>query len=87
MSLFMVLPKHICMSIQHNPHAGVYETIEKWLEHRDLNGDGECITPEDRAEILHTGEVWTISWCPDTPVGSRFVAAATLDRALELANR
>lgn len=82
---FKVLPQHICMSIRHNPHAGDYMTVEKWLEHRDLEGSGADIKPEDRAEMLRTGEVWEISWCPRTPVGSCWVAAASLYRALELA--
>lgn len=82
----MKLPKHICLSISHNAHKGIYETIEKWLEHRDLDGSSEDLKPEDRAEILRTGEVWEVSWCPNTPVGSCWVAAATLERALELAN-
>jgi len=30
--------------------------------------------------------VWVLDWCPRTPVGSYKVIAATLERALELAN-
>jgi hypothetical protein len=82
----MNLPKHICLSIEHNPHRGDYETVERWLELNDVR-DAADISPEDRAAILASGEVWTISWCPDTPVGSCTVAAATLERALEIANK
>jgi hypothetical protein len=86
------LPRHISLSIQHNPHRGDYRTIERWVEDHLLAstaGTGftadEVIRPEDRAAILATGEVWVISWCPETPVGSCEVVAATLERALELA--
>lgn len=82
----MQLPKHICLSIAHNPHRGVYQPVEQWLA-KAVTDDGIDITEEDRAAILSTGEVWTVSWCPDTPVGSCEVAAATLERALELANK
>jgi hypothetical protein len=49
------------------------------------NSHDEIIAPEDRAAILATGEVWIIRRCPDTPVGSCEVVAATLDRAIRLA--
>jgi len=90
----MNLPRHISLTIQHNPHRGVYVPIDKWIEDYLLSatsGTGftadEVIAPADHAAILATGEVWIISWCPDTPVGSCCVVAATLDRALEFANQ
>lgn len=87
------LPKHICMSIQHNPHRGIYQPIREWLENHlgaaEANGTprDEEILPEDQAAILASGEVWELSWCPNSPVGSCSVVAATLERALELANQ
>lgn len=82
----MKLPEHIGLRIEHNPHRLDYEAIERWMEacERDSTAD---ITAEDRAEILLTGEVWVIRWYPHTPVGWCAVAAATLERALELANQ
>lgn len=93
----MKLPRHISLHLEHNPHLAISQALEKWLEiylaastagtgpgGRDLHED-EVIRPEDRAAILATGEVWVISWCPETPVGSCEVVAATLERALELA--
>lgn len=79
----MKLPTHICLSIQHNGHAGAYQSIDEYLEQFDVE---EC-PPDDRAAILASGEIWEINWCPRTPVGSCVVAAATLERALELANQ
>lgn len=81
----MKLPKHINLRIVHQPHATSYETVEQWLKTVDTF-DAVDIEPEDRAEMLRTGEVWEIQWYPNSPVGSHSVAAATLERALELAN-
>lgn len=88
----MKLPSHIALTIEHNPHAANYQTAAEWLEHHLYFDEiakiprDESVTPEDRAAILASGEVWKISWHPDTPVGSCSVVAATLERALELAN-
>jgi hypothetical protein len=86
-------PKHLCLSLRHNPHRGVYVSLETWLENylgaAEANGTprDETILPEDLAEIRRTGEVWELSWCPSTPVGSCTAVAATLERVLELAER
>lgn len=80
----MNLPKHISLRIEHNPHRANYETVEQRLELNEVREDAD-ITPEDRAEMQRTGEVWVIYWCPDTPVGSCSVAAATLEKALHAA--
>lgn len=81
----MNLPKHINLTIEHQPHATCYQSAAQWLETVDVF-DAVDIEPADRAEMLRTGEIWEISWHPNTPVGSHSVAAATLERALELAN-
>lgn len=87
----MKFPKHINLSIEHQPHAIDYQPIEDWIESYLLSAEAggtprdEAILPEDLAAIRATGEVWELSWCPDTPVGSCSVVAATLERALELA--
>ena len=81
----MVFPKHINMTIEHQPHAAYYESVEDWLA-KSKREDHVDVLPEDAAEMLKTGDVWVIQWYPNTPVGFRVVAAATLERALELAN-
>lgn len=83
------LPKHMYLQIEHNPHAVNYEPLERWIQNMFLSmglPEDEVIRPEDLAAIRATGEVWVIDWCPNTPVGSRMVIAATLERALELAS-
>jgi hypothetical protein len=87
----MHLPRHISLSLHHNPHRDDYMPVETWLENylRAAAANGtprdEAILPEDQAAIRATGEVWELSWCPDTPVGSCTAVAATLERLLELA--
>jgi hypothetical protein len=87
----MNFPEHICLSLRHNPHRGDYTPVETWLENYLLSAEAggeprdEAILPEDRGAILATGEVWELSWCPRTPVGSCSAVAATMERVLELA--
>jgi hypothetical protein len=76
------LPRHINLIIEHQPHVVNYQTVEEWLAD---NGGEECDS-DDRARMIDTGEVWYVQWYPDTPVGFLRAAAATLDRALEVAN-
>lgn len=79
----MKLPRHVHLSIEHQPHAVNYQSVEEWLAR-----DGADLELEvgERARMIETGEVWVIQWYPDTPVGFCTVAAATLERALELAS-
>lgn len=80
----MKLPRHICLTIQHNPHKGDYQPIEQWLANA-IEFSGYDIAEDQRAAILATDEVWTMSWCPDTPVGSCSIAAASLEALLAAA--
>ena len=88
----MKLPKHMYLRIVHNPHAVNYQPLEDWIENTFLSAAAggftrdETILPADLTAIRARGDVWVIDWCPDTPVGSRSVIAASLERALELAN-
>jgi len=88
----MKLPDHIHLTIEHNPHAVTYRTASEWLDEHLMFEEmakiprDEAVAPEDQAAIRATGEVWLISWHPNTPVGICSVVAATLERALELAN-
>lgn len=79
------LPRHINLTIEHQPQAINYQSVAQWLEQQRAL-DSCDVLPQDEAEMLRTGEVWEITWYPDTPVGHCSVAAATLERALELAN-
>jgi len=78
------LPKHINLTIEHNPHKAVYQNVEQWLV-AECHDDPDKVNPDDRAAMLATDEVWVIQWYPDTPIGFHIVYAATLPRALERA--
>jgi hypothetical protein len=80
----MNLPKHISLTIEHQPHAVYYDTVKQWLDEA-ARLETVDISLEDAAEMLRTGEVWEVHWYPRTPVSWCAVAAATLERALELA--
>jgi hypothetical protein len=82
---FFTMPPHVNLTIEHQPHASSYQTVAQWLEDNTLRGFTD-ITPEDAATMITTGEVWVIQWYPNNPVGFHSVAAATLERALQLAN-
>ncbi|WP_227461630.1 hypothetical protein [Cupriavidus pauculus] len=77
--------KCVSLSIQYNDHVLIYQPIVDWLiENCGPNRLYE-VTDDDRAEIVRTGECWTLRWYPDTPVGFNAVAAATLERCIEIA--
>jgi hypothetical protein len=87
MEAIVKLPKHINLTIEHQPQAADYETAEQWLKRADECSYGYTILEADRAEMIRTNSVWTLQCYPDTPIGSWCVAAATLERVLELANQ
>ncbi len=79
----MKVPDGIAHVIEHNGHALVYQSLADFL--RDF--DDSQMPTQERARSLASGEVWTVTTWPDTPVGSRIVAASTLETALEWAAR
>jgi hypothetical protein len=79
------LPRHIAIAIEHQPHAALSESIEQWLE-RSKERDLVIVSDFERGEMLRTGQVWFVQWYPDTAKVFKTVAAATLQRALALAN-
>jgi hypothetical protein len=82
MTSTQTLPKHINLTIEHQPHATNYESVAEWI--------GDCWNTADlvdRETMLATGQVWVVHWYPQTPIGSHAVAASTLELALEAANK
>jgi hypothetical protein len=80
------LPAHkAALSITHNDHKSNYETIASMLEWRRVSPD-QCGSQEEYDALCAGDEVWEVHWYPDTPNGFYAVFAATLERALELAN-
>lgn len=75
----MKLPRNIAISIERNPHRLLYISI------RDFIAGGVRIDAAelDRAEA--SGELWVVTWNPDTVVGSCCVAASTMEGAVACA--
>lgn len=79
------LPKHKAgLSLDHNPHKGVYETVEQYVNGMPDYFDDECwATPTSKQRAIETNELWVIQWYPNTPVGFNNMAGATLDELLK----
>lgn len=80
----MKFPKHLTLHINHNDHESSYEKIEDYLKDRHIKP--EDILPEDREQIIRTNSIWEVQWYPRTPISFYYVAAATLERCLEIIN-
>ncbi len=79
----MNLPAHLSLSIEHNEHKGVYETVEEWLTGPN---PPDFESPAARQACIDTNELWTMQWYPTTPNGFNIVGAPTLDDLLRYAN-
>lgn len=80
------LPSHLSLVIEHQPHLLHEVPVEEWL--KEAAEEDLCeILEEDRLAMISTGEVWMIQWYPKDSTLYCAVAAATLERALELAGK
>lgn len=75
----MSLPRNIAISIERNPHRLLYISI------RDFIAGGVRIDATELERAEASGELWVVTWNPDTVVGSCCVGASTMERALVLA--
>ena len=84
--LALLLPVHSCgLTLDHNPHKGVYETVAQWFETADHKEFYDWKDAEAIAEAIETNELWTLQWYPETPISFHSIAAPTLVALLELA--
>ena len=74
-----MFPRHINLTIEHNPHSVYYEELEEYLRNNGFSDE-----PEFDA-VLAAGEVWVVRWYPQTPVGHICLIAASFDKATEMA--
>lgn len=86
-SLLDFLPKHKCgLTIQHNEHKNYYECARDYIYSSNLdNLDWESQEELDKA--INTDEIWTMTWYPETPIGSYSIAASTLESLLLFASK
>lgn len=79
----MEFPKHKAgLALEHNVYKGYHDPVERGV----ADEDEHWINDEEREKALATGEIWTLQWYPDTPVGFHRLAAASLESLLEHAN-
>ena len=78
-----LLPAHKCsLHLGHNAHHDVYQSASDWCKHNDEYGTYEWQNEEAKQRAIATGEIWTMKWYPNTPVGFNAVAAPTLQELL-----
>lgn len=80
-----MLPTHKAgLSIDHNPHVVMHQTVMEYLSHMD---DCDCQplwqSDEAKQKAISTGDFWTLTWYPETPVGSCFIAAPVWAELIE----
>jgi hypothetical protein len=74
----MKLPKHINLSIEHNPHKPSYLTVEEWGKCIEI----DWISTEEEILAKKNDEMWTIHWHPNNLVGSYSESAFDLQELL-----
>lgn len=84
----MKLPRHdISLTLTHNDHKSVYQTVLQSIESQDHGYSDDCwVSPEQKRKAIETNDCWMIQWYPDTPVGFYILAAADLDVLLKAAS-
>lgn len=74
------LPAHHSLSLEHNDHRTVYETVEQYYCGGDWIDD--WVSDAEMQKAIQTDEVWVLHWYPRTPVGFHRLLASSLE-ALE----
>jgi hypothetical protein len=81
-----LLPKHAAsLTICHNDHKGVYETVAQTVEYDEHDPNTSRYTwrnDGEKQEAIATNEMWYCQWYPDTPIGFHCFAAPTLAKLL-----
>lgn len=76
----LVFPGHKCsLTLSHNPHKDVYDTIEVYIERLC----GEWVSEEEKVKALETNDFWMLQWYPNTPICFFLLYAHNLDKLLE----
>ena len=76
------LPAHkASLSITHNPHLDLYQTVAEYIE----DNHNDFVSDEEYEESVMTGELWELRWYPETPVGFCTLMASSLPALLKAA--
>lgn len=84
----MIFPPHkASLTLTHNDHKGVYESVANAIEIGSFGYTDECWVSEfQKQKAIDTDECWSLQWYPNTPVVFCILSAADLDALLEHAN-
>lgn len=75
------LPRHKCgLYLNHNEYKDIYANPKDWIEEQGDLYNWE--NNEAKEKSISTGEIWTLHWYPDTPIGFYSIAAPTLEDLL-----
>ena len=78
----MNFPPHKCgLYLEHNTYKDIYTPLEEALTEQD----GFWVSDLERTRAQETGDIWTLQWYPNTPVGFYCVAASSLEAVLKAA--
>jgi len=77
-------PSCVSLSIEFNPHAIYYQTIEQWVNERP--DQLLWVSAEERQRAFERNSVWVCQWYPATPVGSCEVAASSFEALMQAVN-
>ena len=78
------LPEHKCgLYLEHNSYRDYYTPLTTAVEE-----EGEhWISEDERAKALESGEIWTLQWYPNTPIGFYRVVGSSLESVIEASHR
>lgn len=73
------LPQHKAgLSIEHNPHKNIYESVEKYVG----DDDASWVSEIEKQKAFETDELWELQWYPDGPVGFCLIRGASLQSVM-----
>lgn len=77
----MKLPKHISLTLEHNPHEISYEKVETYIHHSEW--DEDFVSEEEKQLAIKNNDYWVATWYPSTPVGHCQISAHNLEVLLK----
>ena len=81
MSIEEFIKKHkpLNLYIEYNDHKSSYETVEEYIEERDIK-DEEII---DKEECIKKDTLYSLQVYPKTPIGFYKIYASSIEKAVE----
>lgn len=80
------LPKHISFTLNHNPNASFYDSVEEYVTRNEDRLGMDWPSEEAKKRSIETNELWEAHWYPHTPIGFYIAYAPTLEELLAFIN-